>query len=137
MHCQIVWITHWVAALFPWWVKSSTYKHKHPALNHDRTDQFPSLFRMNPTSALRFIGSCLNIPQLWQVRDTKSTQGIETSFYAQNRGDVLNVLSEQLKLRLYIYYWWRMKKRHLKNIMVIICLHLIFLMSQTLVNISY
>ena len=52
---------------------------------------------MNPTSALRFIDSCLNIPQLWQGRDTKSTQGIETSFYAQNSGDILNVSSEQLK----------------------------------------
>ena len=51
---------------------------------------------MSPTAALRFVESCLNIPQLSQGRDTKSARGIETSFYTDS-GDILSLSTEQLR----------------------------------------
>ncbi len=60
---------------------------------------------MDPTAALRFVESCLNIPQLWQGRDTRSARGIETSFFTDNTvGDILNLSTEQLTcLVMYIF----------------------------------
>ena len=54
--------------------------------------------RVSPTAALRFVESCLNIPQLWQGRDTKSSRGIETSFYSDStEGDILSLSTDQLR----------------------------------------
>lgn len=54
-------------------------------------------YRVDPTTALQFVESCLNIPQLWQGRDTKSSRGIETSFYTdRTEEDILCLSSEQL-----------------------------------------
>jgi hypothetical protein len=53
--------------------------------------------RVDVTTALEFVESCLNIPQLWQGRDTKSARGIETSFYTDHtEGDILSLSTEQL-----------------------------------------
>ncbi|XP_046854864.1 integrator complex subunit 1-like [Xenia sp. Carnegie-2017] len=72
---------------------------------------------VNPTSVLCFFESCLIIPHLWQGRDTKSAQGIETSFYDDvMEPGILSLSSEQIRCLVeYILKEAELSKQKIKD----------------------